>query len=111
MGGIISLLDDEENHTLYNDNKVDFCWIPVKGGKTPTLAQVDEAFIFAQKVWSQSRALVIHCSGGRKRTATLIASLLIKDKQTPTKTLELIQEANPAIKLNKEQIDFIQSQK
>ena len=109
MGGIISLLDDKENHNLYSNNEVDYCWIPVTGGKPPSIDQVEEAFKFAKKVWEQSKVLVVHCSGGRKRTATLIASILVKDNQAPTKALELIYTANPKINLNEEQLEFVKN--
>lgn len=74
--GIITLLDDKENHKLYRKQGIDFLWTPIKGGSVPSLDQVKEGLEFAKKVWGDSKVLAIHCSGGKKRTATMIASIL-----------------------------------
>jgi len=107
MGGIITLLDDEENHELYIKNGIDFKWIPVKGEKSPSLEQVLKACEFAQITWDNSKALIVHCSGGRKRTATMIAAILIKNNKSVDEALQLIHEANPEIKLSEEQLHFL----
>lgn len=39
VGGIITLLDDTENHDLYEEVGIDFLWLPVKGGSVPNLKQ------------------------------------------------------------------------
>ena len=105
--GIISLLDDTENHDLYKEVGIDFLWLPVKGGSVPDHKQVEDAHAFALKIWENSKSLAIHCSGGKKRTATLIASILIKNNKSLEETLSMINKANPYVKLSEGQLQFI----
>lgn len=107
VGGIITLLDDTENHDLYKEVGIDFLWLPVKGGSIPNLKQVEDAHAFALKIWENSKSIAVHCSGGKKRTATLIASILNKNNKSSEETLNIISKANPDIKLNEGQLQFI----
>ena len=47
--GIISLLDDKENHELYKSTPIEFLWIPVKGGTAPIKQQSIDAQVFYKK--------------------------------------------------------------
>lgn len=107
VGGIISLLDDRENHKLYEESEINFLWLPVKGGTSPDLSQVAEAVNYYKKLMDNGKSLAVHCSGGKKRTATLIASLLVKDGMSPSSAFDLINKANNLITLNDGQIQFV----
>lgn len=107
IGGIISLLDDRENLAMYEEQPIDFCWLPVKGGTAPTAAQVSEAAAFAAKIHQKGKAIAVHCTGGKKRTGTLIAALLVHGGQSADEALAKLREANPAIALSEGQISFL----
>lgn len=107
IGGIISLLDDKENHELYTESPIDFLWTPVKGGTTPTPKQVAEAAGFVQKIKESGKAVAVHCSGGRKRTGTLIVAMLVKAGASPEEGLQALARANPEIALSEAQLAFL----
>lgn len=109
VGGIISMLDDKENHELYAESPIDFQWTPVKGGSVPTDEQVAEAFAFAQKYWNDGKAIAIHCTGGKKRTGTLAVALLVKRGQTAEAGIAALAAANPEIALGEKQLAFLNS--
>lgn len=107
VAAIISLLDDEENHELYQEADMPFLWLPVTGGKTPSSEQVAQARSYYTEVMQAGNgAVAIHCSGGRKRTATLIGAILT-ETMTGDEVLDLIAEVNPDITLNEGQVEFV----
>lgn len=124
IAAIISLLDDEENHELYQESHMPFLWLPVAGGKTLSEEQVAQARSYyteitqakeatqsqlAKKTDSmQTKAIAIHCSGGKKRTATAIAAILT-EHMTGDQALTVISQANPEIMLNDTQLEFVKS--
>lgn len=107
VGGIISLLDDRENLDMYGDSPIPFSWLPVKGGTTPTPEQVAEAGTFADTIHSQNKAIAVHCTGGRKRTGTLIAALLVRSGLSADAALAQVSKANPDITLSELQVNFL----
>lgn len=64
VASIISLLDDKENHDLYAESDMPFLWLPVQGGKTPSLEQVNQAREYYQNAVKSGKAVAVHCSGG-----------------------------------------------
>ena len=106
--GIISLLDNTENHDLYRSAVIDYRWIPVKGGSIPSKEQVLDAYSFATEKWSRGEAVAVHCTGGKKRTGTLIVALLIFLGDTSEVAMEKLQKANPEIKLSDMQMSFLE---
>ena len=73
--GIISLLDDEENLSMYKTVGVNYLHLPVKGGTAPTLEQLAAALEFQH---SSGGLVAVHCTNGRRRTGTLLGALCIK---------------------------------
>lgn len=109
IDGIITLLDNEENHDLYKSSGIDFLWVPIKGGTAPTLDQVKKAYDYYSSFKDKSCALAIHCTGGKKRTATLIASILILDGMNYDDAMLAITSANSEIVLSEVQTRFLLS--
>ena len=72
---------------------------PVKGGAAPKKEQVIEALTFAKDIWSEAKVLVVHCSGGKKRTATMIAAIFKQDGLSAKEAIDLIIKAKPDIVL------------
>jgi protein-tyrosine phosphatase len=109
VSGIISLLDDTENHDLYTEAKIDFEWIPVKGGSVPSREQILNSLQFVQDKWSNNEAVAVHCTGGRKRTGTMIIAILILNGEKFEAAMEKLRSANPEVNLNEGQIDFLKN--
>lgn len=106
VGGIITLLDDEENHKLYEVTYMDFLWTPMKGGTAPREEQVGEASAFISNINSKGKAVAIHCNNGRKRTGTMLAAQLIQNGLDADQAINKIKELNSEAKLNELQVDF-----
>lgn len=109
IGGLISLLDDEENHDLYNEAKLNFLWIPIKGGGCPTIDQITKAKSYMDSFWNNNEAVAVHCSGGRKRTATLIGGVLRLNGYDFQRVMDCISKANAEIKLKDDQVNFLKN--
>lgn len=107
IGGFISLLDDKENHQLYEKAQINYLWLPVKGGTSPSLEQVEKALEFFLKVKNEGKALAVHCTGGRKRTGTLLAAMMVKNGESLNRVLAILLESNPEIILNQQQAQFL----
>lgn len=109
VGGIITLLDDEENHKLYEVSDMDFLWIPMKGGTAPEVEQVKEASEFISDINSKGKAVAIHCNNGRKRTGTMLAAQLVSQGMDGDQAIGKIQELNHEAQLNDLQKDFLRN--
>ena len=109
VGGIITLLDDEENHKLYEVTDTDFLWTPMKGGTAPDVEQVKEASEFISDINSKGKAVAIHCNNGRKRTGTMLAAQLVSQGMNGDQAISKIQELNQEAQLNDLQKDFLRN--
>lgn len=107
VGGIVTLLDDEENHKLYVATDMDFLWTPMKGGTAPEVDQVIEASEFISDINSKGKAVAIHCNNGRKRTGTMLAAQLVRQGMDGDQAIYRIQELNHEAQLNDLQKDFL----
>lgn len=107
VGGVVTLLDDEENHKLYEVTDMDFLWTPMKGGTAPTGDQVKEVSVFISDINSKGKAVAIHCNNGRKRTGTMLAAQLIKQGMNGDQAIQRVQELNSEAQLNDLQKDFL----
>jgi atypical dual specificity phosphatase len=102
---IVSLLDDEENLSMYKSNGLSYLWLPVKGGTAPTIEQVQNLKRFID---SQSCGTIVHCSNGRRRTGTLLAAYLIASGKTFEEAYGEILQSNPTVDLREDQTRFLQ---
>lgn len=109
VGGVITLLDDEENHKLYEATNMDFLWTPMKGGTAPGVEQVREASEFISDINSMGKAVAIHCNNGRKRTGTMLAAQLVNQGLNGDQAIAKIQELNSEAQLNELQKDFLRN--
>jgi protein-tyrosine phosphatase len=109
VGGIITLLDDVENHKLYEVTDTDFLWTPMKGGTAPDVEQVKEASEFISDINSKGKAVAIHCNNGRKRTGTMLAAQLVSQGMNGDQAISKIQELNQEAQLNDLQKDFLRN--
>lgn len=107
--GIITLLDDHENHELYQSQEMSFLHIPIKGGTAPTKEDVFKSTEYFESLRKRNEALAIHCSGGKKRTGTLIVGILISQGFNFDQAMEKLNHANPEIKLSEVQMTFLRN--
>ena len=105
IGGIISLMDDSSNLELYEQANLPHLWLPIKGGTAPSREQIQQ---LQDYIDSQDRAVAIHCTNGRRRTATVLAGYLINSGSSYDKAMEIILTANPEIDLRESQSSFLQ---
>lgn len=109
VGGIVSLLDDKDNLDLYQSQGMQYLWLPVKGGTPPTKEQVKGCYDFWMLINSNKKAVAIHCSNGRKRTGTMLASMLITDGMGAEEAIQHIQDLNSEAKMSDSQLQFLRS--
>lgn len=77
IGAIVSVMDDPSNLDLYESAEIPYCWSPTKGGTAPTQEQVKAFRTFVEEQLAAGRTIAVHCSSGRRRTATFLAAYLI----------------------------------
>lgn len=112
VAAIISLLDDDENHLLYQQAEMPFLWLPVTGGTAMTDEQAHKAHNYINAVLTDKPQgiVAVHCSNGNKRTGMLLAAMQILCGSPVGTALEIITEANPkSAAINKEQRIFLAS--
>lgn len=113
--GIISLLDDTENHDLYQQSEMDYLWLAVKSGTAPSREQVEAANAYITKKHQENAEentegiIATHCSGGRKRTGTLLAGVMVLNGISPDEAINTVETANPDITLSDTQVAFLHS--
>lgn len=107
IGAIVSLMDDPGNLDLYKQVGLPHLWLPIKGGTSPTSDQIETfwKFITQQRGWGQGVA--VHCTSGRRRTGTVLASYLIKAGKSYQEALQTILDANPEVELRDAQKTFL----
>ncbi|MEE3718270.1 dual specificity protein phosphatase family protein [Tumidithrix elongata RA019] len=107
IGAIVSVMDDSANLDLYEQLEMPFLWLPVKGGTSPSIAQIGSLRQFVEHQNNLGHGVAIHCTSGRRRTGTFLAAYLINLGKTYTEALEIVQNANPAVELREAQVEFL----
>ncbi|MGD1929294.1 MAG: dual specificity protein phosphatase family protein [Leptolyngbyaceae cyanobacterium] len=109
IGAIVSVMDDPANLDWYQDAAMPHLWLPTTGGTAPTVKQVDDFWAFATAQLAAERAVAVHCSSGRRRTATFLGAYLIRSGATYEAAIAAIAQANPTVEMRAAQLDFLQS--
>lgn len=109
IGSIVSLLSDDSNLDLYQQHNIPHLWVPILGGKAPSVEQLNQIQTFVHTQESLGNAVVIHCSSGRRRTGTVLAALLVLQGNSYEKALNIILTANPDVDLRDAQINFLKT--
>ncbi|MDY7008099.1 MAG: dual specificity protein phosphatase family protein [Cyanobacteriota bacterium] len=105
IGAIVSLMDDSSNLELYKQANLPYLWLPTKGGTAPSREQIQQLQDFID---SQNNGVVIHCSNGKRRTATAVAGYLIISGSSYDEAMEIILTANSEVDLRESQSSFLQ---
>ncbi len=107
MRGIVSVMDEPSGINEYREAGFQALWLPITGGKAPTIEQVMQFVQFAEPLLESQQPVVVHCTSGNRRTGTLLAAYLIAKGEEPEKAIAIIQEARPTAELRAAQIDFL----
>lgn len=108
VGAIASVMDDPSNLDLYQNANIPYLWLPIKGGTAPSQEQLQQLQNFIEDQNSLGNAVAVHCTSGRRRTGTMLASYLISTGSSYNEAMQIIQDANPNVELRPAQSDFLQ---
>jgi protein-tyrosine phosphatase len=109
IGAIVSVLDDSSNLALYDEANIPHLWLPTPGGTAPSREQVQNLQGFVDQQNQLGNAVAIHCTNGRRRTATMLAAYLISSGSSYDEAMQMIQSANSDIDLREAQTTFLQA--
>jgi atypical dual specificity phosphatase len=107
IGAIVSVMDDPSNLDLYERSNIPYLWLPVKGGTPPSREQIQELQTFVENQNLLGHAVAVHCTSGRRRTGTILASYLISIGFSYREAMQTIQNANPDVDLREAQTTFL----
>ena len=107
MRGIVSVMDEPSGIDEYRGVGFQALWLPITGGKPPTVEQVTQFVQFAEPLLESHQPVVVHCTSGNRRTGTLLAAYLVAKGEQPKKAIAIIHEVRPKAELRAAQIDFL----
>ncbi len=107
MRGIVSVMDEPSGIDEYRGAGFQALWLPITGGKPPTVEQVTQFVQFAEPLLESHQPVVVHCTSGNRRTGTLLAAYLVAKGEQPKNAIAIIQEVRPKAELRAAQIDFL----
>ncbi|VEP17207.1 conserved hypothetical protein [Hyella patelloides LEGE 07179] len=107
MRGIVSVMDEPSGIEEYKKEGFQALWLPITGGKPPTVEQVKQFVQFAEPLIENNRPVVVHCTSGNRRTGTLLAAYLIAKGENLEKAIALVQEVRPTAELRDVQKQFL----
>jgi protein-tyrosine phosphatase len=70
-------MDDPSNLDLYEAAQIPYRWLPTRGGTAPSLEQIAAFCQFVDAETAAGHAVAVHCSSGRRRTATFLGAYMI----------------------------------
>ncbi len=69
--------------------------IPIRDFEAPTLEQIEDFVIFAEKAREEEKKLVVHCDAGIGRTGTVLACYLVSKGYNAAKAIEEVRTKRP----------------
>lgn len=105
---IVSVFHDATNLELYQQSGIPYLWLPIAVDSVPTQEQMQQFQDFVDEQSRLGRGIAVHCSTGKHRTGTVLASYLIGLGSSYEEVMETILNANPDLELPKSQTAFLQ---
>jgi protein tyrosine phosphatase (PTP) superfamily phosphohydrolase (DUF442 family) len=105
--GIVSVMDEPSGIKEYQEAGFQALWLPITGGKPPTVEQVKQFVRFAKPLIEDDRPVVVHCTSGNRRTGTLLAAYLVAEGELPETAISLLEKARPTAELREAQKEFL----
>ena len=102
-------MDDRANLDVYQQVGIPYLWLPTKGGTAPSQEQIQELQTFVDQQNHLGHAVAVHCTSGRRRTGTILASYLIGAGSSYEDAIQTILVANPNVELREAQTTFLQA--
>ena len=107
IGAIVSVMDDPSNVDLYQRSEIPHLWLPTKGGTAPSREQIQKLQNFVSSQNELGHAVAVHCTSGKRRTGTMLASYLILAGLSYDEAMQTIQDAKPDAELREAQTSFL----
>ncbi|MEY2833920.1 MAG: hypothetical protein RLZZ574_3179 [Cyanobacteriota bacterium] len=105
--GIVSVMDEPSGIKEYEEAGFQSLWLPITGGKPPTVEQVKQFVRFAKPLIEENQPVVVHCTSGNRRTGTLLAAYLVTEGELPRTAISLVEKARPTAELREAQREFL----
>ena len=109
IGAIVSVFHEPENLALYQQAQIPHLWLPIAIDAVPSRSQIQAFQDFVATQNQLDHAVAVHCSTGRHRTGTLLATYLINTGSTYEAAMKTILAANASIELPTSQATFLQT--
>jgi protein tyrosine phosphatase (PTP) superfamily phosphohydrolase (DUF442 family) len=107
LRGLVSVMDEPSGISEYQQAGIAALWIPIVGGKAPTVEQVQQFITFADPIIAQNHPVAVHCTSGNRRTGTLLAAYLVAKGENPEQVMQQILQIRPTAELREAQIQFL----
>ena len=109
IGAIVSVIHDESNLELYQQENIPYLWLPIQIASSPNRSQIAELTNFVNEHHRQGVGIAVHCTGGLHRTGTMLAAYLIWNGLSSDEAMVTIQTANSQAVLELAQSVFLRS--
>lgn len=108
IGAIVSVMDNPSNLDLYQQANIPYLWLPIEVDGSPSREQIKEFQNFVDSQSHIGHAIAVHCTSGKHRTGTILASYLICIGSSYNEVMQVIQGANSSVELGEAQSTFLQ---
>jgi len=109
IGAIVSVMDDPSNLDWYEAAQIPHRWLPTTGGTAPSREHIEAFRQFVEAETQAGKAVAVHCSSGRRRTATFLGAYLILTGSSYDTAVDAIAHANPAVEMRDAQLNFLKA--
>ncbi|MBW4551026.1 MAG: dual specificity protein phosphatase family protein [Aphanocapsa sp. GSE-SYN-MK-11-07L] len=109
VGAIVSVFHQDANLSLYQQANIPFIWLPIAIDSVPNQVQLEEFCSFIESQNQLGHAVAVHCSTGKHRTGTLLATYLISTGWSYPDAMQTILNASSQVELPASQTQFLQA--